>query len=410
LGFGLSSARGVQSLGSAEKHHDALRLPYSCSLPEIARFVDANQCVQRFLNQYEKGGVTYSEKSVGLAKFFSWLKLVKGLDLTPNMFLNLVLQKRTAKTVENRQWAVSLALEFSRDNPDLKECGMQYRYSAFFLPVKLFCDSNEVTLTSKNGFFQKRSRRKYQQKPFTVEFVRKILGCLNQRARAVCMTQLQSGQGIKQVLVDINMMGDYIFREIDAGKKRIRVDFPERKGNGFAYFSFLGKDGIDELQKWRVIRDQWLDALGKKSPYLFIDKYGGIFERKYFHNEFRLAMIQHGVQAGPYSIPRHGFRKFFEQEGSPPERGISKSYISFMMGHSAGTGQDHKLDVVGGIYDSAPKVYPNAVEKEYSKLEPFLNIYSGKTDSQFSGEDRELLSLLKDERVRKALLKLADQS
>jgi integrase len=397
---------GVQSSASER----ALRLPYSCSLSEITAFVDANKCVQHFLNQYEKGGVTYFEKSVGLAKFFRWLKIVKGLDLLPNEFLNMVLQKRSAKTVENRQWAVSLVLEFSRDNPDLKECGMQYRYSAFFLPVKLFCDSNEVTLTSKNGFFQKRSRRKYQQKPYTAEIVKKILGCLNQRGRAICMTQLQSGQGIKQVLVDISMMGEYVFREIDAGKKRIRVDFPERKGNGFAYFSFLGNDAIDEIQKWRVIRDEWLESLGKKSPYLFIERDGGIFERKYFHNEFRLAMIKHGIQAGPYSIPRHGFRKFFEQEASPPERGISKSYVSFMMGHSNGTGQDHKLDVVGGVYDHAPEVYPGVVEKEYAKLESYLNIYTGRTEGNVSNEDREVLELLKTPGFKEWLLTKADEA
>jgi hypothetical protein len=102
-------------------------------------------------------------------------------------------------------------------------------------------------------------------------------------------------------------------------------------------------------------------------------------------------------------VRSHGFRKFFEQEASPPERGISKSYVSFMMGHSSGKDSNgikinHPLDVVGGIYDNCPRVYPNVVEKEYAKLEPYINIYSGKTVTTqgltISQEDEKTLKTL----------------
>jgi integrase len=360
-------------------------------------FVSANCVVQEFLNQYEKGGVSYGEKAVGLARFFRWLKVVKNLDLNPGEFLDLHLKRRNAERVDERRWALSLALEYSRDNPDLKVCAQQYRYSAFFLPVKLFCDANEAPLTTRNGFFPKRGRRKYQDRPFTVDFVRKILGLLNERDRAICLVQLQSGQSIKQVLVDINRKCDYVFGEIDAGKKRIKFEFSERKGNGFNYFSFIGQDAIQQLQKWRVIREKLLRDLEMKSEYLFITKSGEPLDCKTFHNNFRLLMISHDLYKTPYAVRRHGFRKFFEQEASPPERGISKSYVSFMMGHSRGSGEDHKLDVVGGVYDAAPSVYPDVVEKEYAKLEPYLNVYSGHAaDSQFSDTDRKVLDLLGD--------------
>jgi integrase len=355
------------------------RFRYSVSENEVSRFLEKNQCVREFLNRYEEGGITWSEKAVGLARFFQWLKVVKGLDLSPSEFLNLHLKKRAATTIQERQWALSLALEHSRDNPDLKGCAQQYKYSAFFLPVKIFCDVNEAPLTTTNGFFPKRGRRKYQEKSFTVDFVKQVLSLLNQRDRAVCMIQLQGGQGIKQVLEDINQQAGHIFEEIDAGKKRIRFDFQERKGNGFKYFTFIGEDAIQEIRKWRVIREQWLQELNKKSEYLFITNKGEPLTCKGFHNNFRLIMMRHGLYKVPYSVRRHGFRKFFEQEASPPERGISRSYVSFMMGHSKGTGQDHKLDVVGGVYDGTPTVYPDVVEKEYAKLEPYLNVYTGKT-------------------------------
>lgn len=352
------------------------KFEYSIKETEVAKYVKTNSCVLDFLNQYEAGSVTYREKSMGLIRFFCWLKVVKDLDLSPSQFLNKHLNNRSAHSVEERRWALKLVLEYSRDNPDLVGKAANYKYAAFFLPVKMFCDYHESPLTTTQGLFKKRGRRKYTDTPFTVEFVKRALAALNQRDRAIALIQLQSGQAIKQVLVDINVQCKRIFREIDAGKQRIRFDFLERKGNGFAYFSYIGQDAIQEIQKWRPLRQQILKRLGRDSEYLFLSATGKPFQCKHFHNETRLAFIQGKLYSGPLSVRSHGFRKFFEQESSPPERGISKSYVSFMMGHSTPQNNDHPLDVVGGVYDNCPKVYPNVVEREYAKLEPYLNIYS----------------------------------
>lgn len=356
---------------------------YSVSEAEVARFIAENSCVHDFLARYEEDGVTYGEKAVGIARFFRWLKVVKSLELAPSEFLDLHLQKRNTVSIEERRWALKLALDYSRGNPDLKGKATSYVYSSFFLPVKLFCDAHEAPLTTTNGFFPKKGHRKYPEKPFTAQFIRRALAVLGQRDRAVCMTELQSGQSIKQVLVDVNKQARYIFREIDAGKQRIRLDFSERKGNNFQYFSFISVDTIQEIQKWRPIRQQILKNLGVDSEYLFITDSGKPLTPKLFHTLIRLKFIHHGLYKGPLSMRSHGFRKFFEQEASPPERGISKGYITFMMGHSSGKDSNgvqvsHPLDTVGGTYDKAPKVYPDAVEKEYAKLEQWINIYSGR--------------------------------
>lgn len=361
----------------------------------MAAFVEGNACVRDFLNRYEENSVTFGEKAVGLARFFRWLQIVKELELSPSQFLNLHLEKRSANSVEERRWALKFALEYSRDNPDLKGKAANYVYAAFFLPVKMFCDYHEAPLTTVKGLFPRRGRRKYPEKPFTVEFVKRALAVLSQRDRAICMVQLQSGQSIKQVLVDVNKRCRHIFSEIDAGKQRIRLDFAERKGNGFAYFSFISRDAIQELQKWRLLREQMLRKLGVKSEYLFITSTGKALPCKHFHNNLRLMFTRHKLYTGPLSVRSHGFRKFFEQEASPPERGISKGYVSFMMGHSDGKGETHKLDVVGGVYDACPRVYPNVVEKEYAKMEPYLNIYSSArtVGNQLGLTDEEMVRL-----------------
>ena len=385
------------------------RFGYSVSLADVERFVEGSECVREFLSRYEWGGQTWLEKAVGLARFFRWLEVVKGIRVSPEEFLDLHLRKRGSQSVEERRWALRLALEYSRDNPDLRDRALQYRYSAWFLPVKMFCDYHEVPLTSSNGFFHKRNRRKYADRPFTVDFVKKVLGVLNQRDRSVCMVQLQSGQSIRQVLVDINRQAKYVIRQVKAGKERIRFDFKERKGNGFPYFTFISKDAIQELRKWLPIREQMLRQLKiPNCPWLWITKSGKPLTPKQFHTNFRNTLIRHKLYRGPLSVRTHGFRKFFEQEASPPERGINKAYISFMMGHASGDGLTHKLDAVGGVYDKAPWVYGKAVEQEYAKLEPFINIYSGKAVEASLGISEEDMETLKQllEMMKKGKIKV----
>jgi len=49
--------------------------------------------------------------------------------------------------------------------------------------------------------------------------------------------------------------------------------------------------------------------------------------------------------------------------------------------------------VVGGTYDKAPWVYPDVVEKEYAKLEPYINIYSLRAvELGLSEKDRYVLN------------------
>jgi len=69
-----------------------------------------------------------------------------------------------------------------------------------------------------------------------------------------------------------------------------------------------------------------------------------------------------------------------------------------MMGH-ASTANLNRLDMPRGTYDNAPWIY-SSVEKEYEKLEPYINIYSGK---------RETSGLTQEEVVElKKLIKLLD--
>lgn len=88
-----------------------------------------------------------------------------------------------------------------------------------------------------------------------------------------------------------------------------------------------------------------------------------------------------------------------------------------MTGHSSGTDVIKRQDMPGGIYDNAPRVYLDVVEREYEKLEPYLNIFTGKHSIEelpiseaewqdlndllsFMKENREMLSLMKQGKLR----------
>ena len=352
------------------------RYKYGVDREEVEAFVAGSQCVKSFLGKFHSKGSFWSyARSLGM--FFKWLRLERGLEFSPEQFLDLLDQKRKGSRVE-RSWGKNLALAFSRDNPDLEDRSGGYKYLNYFMPVKQFCDYHELPLTSARGVFGKVKKRKHQEPAFTVAFARRVLAALSQRDKAVCLVALQSGQSIGQVLGEVSEMREHVLRMIDAGSCRIRLDFPERKGNSFPYFTYISVDAIQELQKWRVQRRKIVDNLEYDPQWLFITKTGKRYTEDKFLQCFRERLRRRKIWRGPLSVRSHMFRKIFEQEASPPERGISKAYVAFMMGHGNG------LDSVGGTYDKRPFFDAKTVENEYAKLEPYLNIYTGSTRDKTS--------------------------
>jgi integrase len=371
------------------------RYDYGVTREEIDRFVRENTCVQRFLKKYAAS--TQFSFSRYLCMFFKWLRLRKGLELKPTEFLQILAEKRQDKSIEERCWGKDLALEFTKYNPDLKGKSFSLRCGGMFKSINLFCKAHEVELSSARGVYGEKKHRKYPSPLYTVDLAKKVMSVCNQRDRAICMVGLQAGQGAHEVLDKINGQYEYVEREIRAGKRRIRFDFPEgRKGNNFSYYTFISVDAITELQKWLPIRKKWLG--NRKSPYLFIKRDGSKLTPAAWKNPFRELLERHQIYKGPYSVIFHMFRKIFESEGSVPDRGVSRPYLRFMMGHGVDDVNGDALDVPGGTYDQAPFTHADAVEREYAKLEPYLNIYSQRpvdtSSERISDEDMETLKLL----------------
>jgi hypothetical protein len=177
----------------------------------------------------------------------------------------------------------------------------------------------------------------------------------------------------------------YVQAQIKAGAERIRIDFAERKGNGFSYFTFIGNDGVQQLRLWLNERENWIKNNKVKlrpeaQNAIFITRTGEPMTEAKFQKNFTCQLYRKGIKTKPYEVVTHQLRKIFKTEASPPERNINREIVEFMMGHKGDIGSS------GGTYDQSPYVIQKMVEKEYQKLEPFLNLYSEKVEQPGESE------------------------
>ena len=342
------------------------RLGYGVSKLEVEAFA-GERLVSDYLGKFEGG--SWFEYARHLAVFFKWLKIYEGLKFAPEELLNEHLRRRAGQNVEDRRWLCSLVLKFCRDNPDFAGHSDGYKYG-MFMAIKGFFDFHEVPLTTSKGLFGSKRKLKNHVRQFDVNFAKRILGALHQRERAICLCMLQSGQSIDAVLNRLNF--GYIQSKVKSSNPlRIKLDFEERKGNGFNYFSFISTDAIQELRKWFVEREAWLKKRNMTSDALWITRSGKPLTVDYFEIEYARQLRTAKIKDGPFTCRAHMFRKLFKTLSSPPELGISGEYVEFMMGHESG------IQGVGGVYDRTPEINETVVEREFAKLEPYLNVYSG---------------------------------
>jgi len=371
----------------------------SVSKDEIADFVGRNHCVANWLKKFRsgpKGGISGSKlnKVRMLCRFFKWLHLVKRIDLAPFELLDMQLQKRQSSSVKDRQWLLNLALEHSRDNPDFEAYSDRRKYDIFHT-VKSFCEFHEAPLTVAKNVYGKKRKKKNHRKQITLTEAKKVLGQLSQRDRTILLIQLQSGMEIGAVLDKLNYMWHrQVKPQLDLGCKRMKIEFDERKATGRWYFTYISQDAIHELNKWLGERQKIVEALlaaGKDVSKTFIEgepifiTSGGkpVWKQLFAHQLNR--------KTGG-KVTSHMFRKLFKTEASIPDRAVDRGIVEFFMGHSDG------IDAVGGDYDRTPEIHEKIFEKEYAKLEPFINIYSGVQPGQtLASETEKTISDLKTE-------------
>jgi len=381
------------------------RAAVSLSYEEILDFVESNPCVKSWLGKYRlapRDDAVLSgsrlNKARILCRFFKWLQVVKDVDLSPKELLKKQDQLRRSGDFEDRQWLLRLVLEHSRDNPDFRDYADLRKYD-FFVTMKSFCEYHDVVLTVARGVFGRKRKKKNHRKQMTLSDAKRILGKMNQRDRCMCLIMLQSGMSRGTVLNDFNYMWfSQVKPQLDAGRERLRIEFDERKANGTWYFTYVSRDGIQELRKWLVERKRIVEnavADGRKVSREVVEG------EPIFITSTALPLRAHrwGEQFSRRWSPKvttHMFRKLFKSEASVPDRGINRNYIEFFMGRAEAA---DGLDATGGVYDRTPELYEKTFEKEYEKIEPYINIYSGvqvEPLDEYEGEWKEFFNVFRE--------------
>ena len=355
---------------------------YSVDKNEVERFVEENPIVRSYLNKYgheENRNSTRRQRAHILCRYFKWLRVVKGWDVSPSELLNDQLHREESQSIDDRRFHVNLALGHSRDNGDFAELSDGRKYQ-IFATIKNFYESHDVVLTHFRGKFGKRRNRKYYARQISSVDLVRILGVLGQRERTIALIMFQSGLEIGAVLYKFSYMWDQIKPQLEAGKGRIKIEVDERKGYGKGYFTYISRDAIHELKKWLVVRQRIVERARERFGYvdpqieqgtpIFITNKATPYGENNFHHNYEYIVRKRGLKRLPYSKVSHMFRKLFKTEASIPERAIDRNIVEFWMGHTGGIGK------VGAEYDRTPEIYEEVIEAEYEKLEPFINIYS----------------------------------
>jgi hypothetical protein len=360
---------------------------YGVTIQEVEAFCK-DLLVKDWLGKYGGGRI---DRARGLCRYFKWLRVVKNLNYSPKTLLNEQIQLRQSNNIEDRQRHLRLALAHTRDNPDLAQYSDRRKYAVFSW-IKNFYDHHEVPLTTGKKVFGRYRKLKNHPKQMSMARAVEILGLLPQRERTILLLILQSGMEIGRVLNVFNYMWDDVLPLVRAKAERIKIEFVDRKNNPYPYFTYISRDAIQELRKWLTIRKKILAHLNEKDVVIdpdtlmkkpiFITEDGTPYKPLNFYGIFKYHLRKARIPRGQHKLVSHMFRKLFRTEASPPERAIDQRIVEFFMGHING------IQAVGGDYDKSPELYESMFEREYAKLEPYINPYSGAVERGV--QDRKL--------------------
>jgi len=359
-----------------------VRSRFGVTWEEVERFVDENEVVKSFLMKYDgrrrKGSTcTRDQNAATLCRYFKWLRLEKGWDVSPRELLNDQLRRRKSGDVEERQKHISLVMEYTRDNQDpyFQRLSDGRKYHKFVV-IKSFYEYHEVQLTTAKGKYGHRQKRRHHPRQISVFDAKKILGKMKQRERTILLIMLQSGMEVGAVIYKFGYMWPEVKRQLDEGRERIKIEITGRKGHDKWYFTYISADAIHELKKWLLERDRIVEKVQKERGFVEPEIVEGtpIFitnnATPYGGNNFQQNYLNAMKKKKAWEQVSHMFRKLFKTEASVPERGIDRNIVEFWMGHGNGIG------AVGGVYDRTPEIREDVIEREYVKLEPYINIYT----------------------------------
>jgi len=214
-----------------------------------------------------------------------------------------------------------------------------------------------------------------------LEVLRDVLTAVRNdpRKRSMFLVQFQSFSGIKELMLINRHYGHYIGHEVKKGASLIELEMKwPRKGNERPYYSYIGKDAVEELRRHFEGERGWPKP---GEPIWFHDREPGtlITSGGYYQMWSRL-LASLGYRP---PVPRKAQGKgSWERYGVGPHNlrdlAISMSQAAMSEGfnpQSADYFAGHTIDDLG--YRQLHDLDPKYRREQYQIVEPFLNLVSG---------------------------------
>ena len=349
------------------------------------------ESVQRFIRKYGKPN-TRAGYLADLDLYFRWLGS-EGVSLTPDELIRDNLKcvfGSGPEDVSTKRKHTDLLDQYA--NRYMVERGVQessrHRKSA---AVRQFYARNDSPLFG--DFSVSEGKPDLQAKALSAEDIRQVLKALPVTQRAPLILKWQSGIEIGTIL------GLTWGRVGSLDSPRVKLEFPGRKRHKRPYFTFAGRDSVLHL---KIIRAKWAEEKGREpgpDDLIFMGKTGVPMAQAWLNDRFKLAalrLFRQGVVKNGSAASWHVYalRHSFETEASHAR--VQSEIRDFFLGHLRG---------IQWVYNHRGELYPEDLEKEYAKLEPYVSLEPDKASLQaeFDERERSLLS-----RVERAEALLAD--
>jgi len=293
-----------------------------------------------------------------LNNFFEWMAENGGefKDFTPDQLLAYQKQNKNYEILDMIQ-------AWIRDNDHLRAKTKQRYYSA----VTSLFTHNRVFLPPDPSYKTPRADTPPVGNALNLDEIIRIIQASPPVYRAVITCMAQGFMGAHEVVYWSNHGYESLVQQLEEGVHPIKITLPGRKTNPKPFYTFVGRDAVNEIKRYfkqRPDTDEAIFLTRFKTP---------ISEdtlRKYWNFKLKQLGIvtpRRGVEhpravrygKSPHRI-RHVMRSRWRLTGCDPE------VCEFFMGHD--------LDQYG--YDKSPELYPEWFEEQYLKAEPWLNILS----------------------------------
>jgi integrase len=369
--------QGGMEAPTPETHREReVRLQVERLLAKWGRY----ESVQRFIRKYGKPN-TKAGYLADLDLYFRWLDS-EGVKLTPDELIRDNLKCVFGSAPEEVQtkrkhtdWLDRYANRYLVEQLGAGEV-TRHRKSA---AIRQFYARNDAPMFG--DFAVSEGKPEQQRRALSAEDIRQVLKALPINQRTPLVLMWQSG-------IEIGTILGLTWGRVNLESERMKLDFAGRKRHRRPYFTFGGRDSVLHLKIWRA---KWAEDVGREpraEDLIFLGKREVPMAPSWLNERFRLTALRLHKQGlvkngSPGSWHVYALRHSFETEASHAR--VPSEIRDFLLGHLRG---------IQWVYNHRDQLYPEDVEREYAKMEPYVSLEPDKLTVRTEFEEREK-SLLK---------------